>query len=421
MIKFCILCAAHDYSSSTLHLSTTMESHSTWLTMSPCYDNAAMPVVSDKSDVDGFCWNEELSITTLDGNTSSESSTDARVMDSGNSYGDVLDFLLTPDVQGLELLLPSSKRQAAGCYASSSSLDVDNTAVFPDLRQSFLPTTHPRPYIGDVGWARSSVWSRDVSLHQEVQHVASSSPQCLPASSTFQALPASSSDTVDGGRVLPDVAVFVLPCAPPTSSPLGEDQCHADHSHTIARPVFRHRCSRPSMLSVTDVQRLQPRHQLIGTSVPCINSSSTVPIVTRQPSNNTRSVFSAATSPCQTSPVYSMSKRSVVDRRQRGWQHTDADDSASRTRPPTTAHRCSFPACTKTYSKSSHLKAHLRTHTGDKPYRCAWSGCTWRFARSDELTRHYRKHTGQRPFVCRHCQRMFSRSDHLALHTKRHV
>ena len=94
-----------------------------------------------------------------------------------------------------------------------------------------------------------------------------------------------------------------------------------------------------------------------------------------------------------TKPVPILTVPQILNDHQELVKKVQVPSSASGSRK---VHRCDYAGCGKIYTKSSHLKAHLRTHTGEKPYECPWTGCAWKFARSDELTRHMRKHTGDK-------------------------
>ncbi|XP_068135951.1 zinc finger protein 12-like isoform X1 [Hyperolius riggenbachi] len=74
--------------------------------------------------------------------------------------------------------------------------------------------------------------------------------------------------------------------------------------------------------------------------------------------------------------------------------------------------------CEKCFLRSTQLKEHLRTHSGERPYQCP--KCPKRFSRSTQLKDHQRTHTGERPFQCSECGKTFSHSSNLIHHRRTH-
>lgn len=81
--------------------------------------------------------------------------------------------------------------------------------------------------------------------------------------------------------------------------------------------------------------------------------------------------------------------------------------------------KCDYPDCRWAFHFFNELKAHQRSHTGEKTHLC--DVCGYAAGTKNRLNRHRHTHTGERAFHCEYCNYKAGTRTHLRRHMRIHI
>lgn len=87
-------------------------------------------------------------------------------------------------------------------------------------------------------------------------------------------------------------------------------------------------------------------------------------------------------------------------------------DPKAKIRSEAKSHQCDI--CKKEFTRLTHLRRHMTTHSDERKFACKM--CDKKFRRADHLKIHENYHLQIKPHFCEQCQASFSRAEHLRRH-----